>query len=134
MNETVWRYKEPNICGCVFLQNPDFSFAGVEKMCSDHNNVSAEIAYNNWYENMFRRSHTQNFFSANLKTQLYNEDITTGTLTLKNGITINYSWVGTEPNRVLNVTVIGFNLPDQQKNTIQNLCDSKFGAGVVVIG
>ena len=137
MVETVYKYYEKNVCGCVFFQLNDglgnLSYLGVEKMCPEHDNAVGEIAYNNWHENIIRRSNTQNFFMANLASHLFNTN-ESGALELKSGIIINYIWTGTEPNRILNVTVTGFNLTNQQKNTIQNLCDSKFGAGKVVIG
>lgn len=133
----ILRYKEKNICNCVFLQQVDdlgnISFYGMEVTCPEHSNPNQEAAYNNWHENILRRSNTQNMFMANLATQLYNIG-EGGALLLKSGISINYNWTGTEPNRVLNVIVTGFNLTNQQKNTIQNLCDSKFGTGKVVIG
>lgn len=43
------------------------------------------------------------------------------------------NWAGLDTNRVLNFSVSGTTLTSNQKTTIQNWCDTNFGAGKVVI-
>lgn len=132
----VYRYYFKNLCSCIYYQlyeNGVFSYLGVERRCPEHDDPMGEVSYNNWHENMMRHSDTQNFFMANLTSQLFDAN-ESGALFLKNGIEINYNWTGLGANRILTITVTGFNLTNQQKNTIQNLCNTKFGVGKVIIG
>jgi len=52
---------------------------------------------------------------------------------LKNGITVNFSYTGTDPNRILVISVSGYMLSLQQKSVIQNWCDNNLGIGKVQI-
>jgi len=65
-------------------------------------------------------------------TALY--DIATdGTRTFKRGITVDWAWSGTEPNRVLTITVIGITLTTNQRNTVTTFLNNRFGVGKVVL-
>ncbi len=59
-----------------------------------------------------------------------NED---GQVVLKPTIKFNFSWTGTAPNRVLNISFSGIALSDSIKNNLQTLIDNKFGVGKVVL-
>lgn len=58
---------------------------------------------------------------------------TDGTRTFKQGITVNWTWAGSAPNRVLNINVTGFTPTTQQRNTITNALNNRFGVGNVTI-
>lgn len=51
----------------------------------------------------------------------------------KGGINVNWSWVGSGANRVLNIVVNGQSLTTNQKNLIRNFCNTKFGNNKVEI-
>jgi hypothetical protein len=50
---------------------------------------------------------------------------------LKNNITYDFSWSGTAPDRVLNISFTGITLTNQQKNTIRTVLNNRFGIGKV---
>lgn len=61
-------------------------------------------------------------------------DLTTeGGRTLKNGISFNWTWSGTAPNRILTISFIGITLTNAQKNAIRNILNNRFGIGNVVL-
>lgn len=71
-------------------------------------------------------------FSLNLEQTKTNEDGSTY-IDFKNGITVSWQWSGQGADRVLQVTINGINLTANQKNTLKNFCNTKFGAGRVEI-
>jgi hypothetical protein len=56
-----------------------------------------------------------------------------GVRSFKGGITANWNWTGTPPNRVLNVTVTGFTPTTQQRTAINTAINNRFGAGNVIV-
>ena len=56
-----------------------------------------------------------------------------GTIYLKKGITIEFAYSGTQPNRLLTLTVTGITLTQQQINKAQTALDTKFGINQVVV-
>jgi hypothetical protein len=60
-------------------------------------------------------------------------DLIDGSRRLKAGITFNFSWSGTAPNRVLTISVNGLSLTTQQRNAIETFLANRFGAGRVLI-
>lgn len=131
----MMRYKLPS-CKCVLLQdviNGEVVYAGIESACPFHLNADTQVVYNNAHDNMLRHSHLQNKLMTDFATQLYQTG-EGGTLIVKNGVTINYDWSGTGENRVLNLSVTGYNLSNNQKTAIQTWCDSNLGIGKCVVG
>lgn len=51
----------------------------------------------------------------------------------KGGVTVSWVYTGAGSARLLTITVIGVNLTNNQKNLIQNYCDTNFGIGKVVL-
>ncbi len=70
---------------------------------------------------------------ANGPSTLYNIDPDNGNRVLKPNIKYNFSWSGTSPNRVLNISFTGITLTTQQKSTIQSAINTKLGSGKVVL-
>ena len=68
-----------------------------------------------------------------LPAQLAETDPESGSLVLKKGITFNWSFSGTFPNRVCTVSFTGVTLTTQQKNTLQNKANQLFGTGQVIV-
>ena len=56
-----------------------------------------------------------------------------GSRTLKNGITLNWTWSGTAPNRVLTISYTGITLTTNQKTQAQNWLNNRFGVGKVIL-
>ena len=67
-------------------------------------------------------------------TNWYDIDATTGTRIFKRGITINWNWSGTAPNRVLTLTFTGITLTTAQRNNLQTRLNNRFGSNKIVIG
>ena len=61
-------------------------------------------------------------------------DPASGTIILKRGIIISWTWTGTAPNRVMNLTITGAaSLSAQKKTAAQNFVNTKFGTGKVIL-
>ena len=56
-----------------------------------------------------------------------------GTRTLKEGITIDFEWTGSAPNRIIRMIVKGVTLTQPQFNTLQGRLDTRFGPGKVIL-
>lgn len=56
-----------------------------------------------------------------------------GSVTLKRGVIIDFSWSGIAPDRVLMLTVTGVTLTQQQINKAQTVINNKFGINQVNI-
>lgn len=54
-----------------------------------------------------------------------------GVIDFKNGVGISWLWSGQGKDRVLQVIISGSNLTTNQKNTLKNFCDTRFGVGKV---
>jgi hypothetical protein len=52
---------------------------------------------------------------------------------LKDTVNYNFTWTGTAPNRILNISFTGVTLTTAQKNTIRTQLDSRIGVGKVVL-
>lgn len=56
-----------------------------------------------------------------------------GNKALKSGITAQWTFSGTPPNRVASISIIGASFTTTQKNKIQTALDTKFGTGQVTL-
>lgn len=139
MNETRWR---PDTCSCVYVYEWDpllsveqrvHTLKTVENVCSFHSGYGTnQLKYDNALENNRRKNYTDQTFRETLSSVLATTD-SSGNLVWKNGITLNWSFSGTGDSRVLNVSVSGVILTTNQKNTLQNACNTKFGVGKVIV-
>ena len=132
--------RRPDTCDCEFsytwddtqLPNPTHTIFDFTRICADH---SAEPNLTNRFnivteENKRKNDALENII-ANGPTALY--DTINGARQFKSNISIVGEWVGTIPNRTLNITLIGITLTTTQKNTINNALTTKFGSGKVVL-
>ena len=56
-----------------------------------------------------------------------------GSRTLKNNITLTWTWSGVAPNRVLTISYTGITLTTNQKNQAQTFLNNRFGVGKVIL-
>jgi len=100
--------------------------------CSAHTALADNTTvFNTLMDENPRKNSTLQTAIDNLATQLSETGAAGGTL--KNGITYNFSYTGTAPNRTLTVSFTGITLTTAQKNALQNALNTKFGAGKVTV-
>jgi len=138
LNITRW---SPDTCDCVIEYSWDttepeairtHTLSNFINVCSFHQSLADNTTrWNTVLEENPRKNIAHQLILDNGPTGL--SDLIDGTRQLKNGITINKSWSGTAPNRVLTITVSGFSLTQNQKNAIQAFLNTRFGAGKVLI-
>jgi hypothetical protein len=129
----------PDTCDCVIEYSWDSTLSEDQRVhtlstiskCSFHSGLSDNTAYNTVFEENPRKNIAYQLILDNGPVGL--SDLVDGTRQIKPGIFINTVWSGTAPNRVLTVTVTGFSLTQNQKNSIQTFLNNRFGAGKVLI-
>lgn len=103
----------------------------IVKDCPEHAGLVTPVNFfntildENQRKNIIRKEILENF---SVLSQVSSE----GELEFKNGISLNYYFTGVDDSRVLHISIIGYNLTTQQKTTIQNIANSRFGIGKVV--
>lgn len=133
-------------CGCVIFYEYDndlplaqqvLTGTAVGQRCVNHpinaNTPTANDHYNQVLQEHKYWNITLGAALDNLTTQLAQADPISGALSLKPGITLNFVFSGTFPNRVCTISFTGVTLTNQQKNTLQNKANQFFGAGKVII-
>ena len=129
----------PDTCQCeleytwddsVSETNRVHNFKSISK-CSVHSAQADQTAYNTVFEENPRKNITRQLCLDNGPAALF--DTIDGVRQFKNGISYNFSWSGVAPNRVLTISFTGITLTTQQRTTIQNVLNNRFGAGKVTI-
>ena len=138
INITRW---SPDTCDCVIEYSWDdtvsadqrvHTLSNYVKKCSAHSILSTDNdRWNTVFEENPRKNNAYQLILDNGPTGL--SDLINGSRQIKDGITINTSWSGIAPNRVLTITVTGFSLTQNQKNAIQTFLNNRFGVGKVLI-
>ena len=133
----TWR---PDTCECVINQQYDdqadpivLTVHSVQNRCSQHSSLTNNTdLYDVVNEENPRRNFAFGHILDNAPTPMYDlqED---GSRTFKKGITVDWAYTGTIPNRVLTITVTGITLTTNQKNAIQTKLNERFGINNVVI-
>jgi hypothetical protein len=130
----------PDTCQCVLEYEWDDTLSETNRThtlsnyvskCPAHSGLSDANGWNTVFEENPRKNIARQLCLDNGPTSLYNT--IDGSRQLKNTITYNFSWSGTAPNRVLTISFTGITLTNQQKNTIQNVLNNRFGSGSVLI-
>ena len=129
----------PDTCQCVLEYTWDDTLSEADRVhsfksivkCSVHQGQADQTAYNTVFEENPRKNNALGTCLANGPAALF--DTIDGTRQLKGSINFNFSWSGTAPNRVLNISFTGITLTTQQRNTIQTALNNLFGVGKVVI-
>jgi ABC-type transporter MlaC component len=140
----------PDTCDCIIEyewddsappENRQHNLSNYVRTCTFHQSLATDSTkYSTVVDENTRKNHTLGLALDNGPASLFDEsndtdnDGNTVTVrTLKRSITFNWSWTGTGASRVLNVTFIGISLTNQQKNTIRNILNNRFGIGKVII-
>lgn len=111
-------------CNAVLKTHPEHPSGAAGGNQQHHDQVLKESQKVNW-----TLTNALSSFSA----QLADTDPDTGSLVLKKGITLNWSFSGTFPNRVCTISFSGITLTNQQKNTLQTKANQLFGNGQVIV-
>jgi hypothetical protein len=139
MATKITRYS-PDTCSCVIEYSWDDTLSETNRVhtlstyvnkCSAHTSLNNTQAWNAVFEENPRKNLSLGECLANGPSALF--DTIDGTRQLKNGISFNWSWSGTAPDRVLTISFTGISLTTNQKNTIQTFLNNKFGANKVII-
>lgn len=129
-------------CGCVIQFDSDTSvtppivsnFQQIS-ICPAHATLTGttdQKVQNIRNENARGPSNTFSDIIAASGTEL-TQTLADGSKEFKGGVTAIWSWSGTAPDRVLNITITGASLTQNQKSSIQNKLNTRFGAGNVVV-
>lgn len=137
---------KPDTCACVVEEeydrdNPDAAFtcSAVISKCPAHSAVSDANLYGVLYANSDgenkRKNKVHGFMLNNLSTltEIKTSENGSSYIEFKNGINVSWNWTGTGASRVLQVTVTGATLSNNQKAALTTFAESTFGAGKVVI-
>lgn len=141
LKKTIW---SPDTCECILEyqwddttpeDNRPITLSTIINKCSIHSSLNTNNdVWNSINEENPRKNITRQLLLDNAPSTLYDIiDATNGTREFKNGISFNWSWTGTAPNRVLNISVTGITLTNAQKNTIRNILNNRFGVGKVTL-
>lgn len=133
----VWH---PDTCDCAI----EFEFDADEpeatrthvgttvvKDCPEHSGLGTPQNFFTAIQNEnSRKNEVQNDVMSNISALV---DINqAGQYEWKNGITFSWYWEGIDNDRVIHIVITGYTLTTQQKTTVQNIADSKYGVGKVV--
>jgi hypothetical protein len=136
LRTTQW---SPDTCNCVIQYSwedslpPDqrtHTLATVVSRCSAHAGFSGQAHFDQVTTENTRKNRVHGAILANIPalTQTITNPDGTTSVSLKNGVTLNWSF---DTNRHLMVTLSGATAA--QKAQLQTLADSAFGAGAVTI-
>lgn len=119
---------------CQAEIDPGWIFVRWIRRCPTHVLLSDDLATFNQIHEENTRGSSNAFWTMlqNAPAALFDTD-SGGTRTFKRGITVSWSWIGTFPNRILNITISGITLTTTQQNTIRNAVNNRFGSGKVNI-
>lgn len=133
----IWK---PDTCGCIIEERHGegngVEFNRVIEKCTVHQTVPDNQLFGVLYANPDGENKRKNRLEkALIETTGLNlgELNSNGAYVWRTGLGFTWSWTGTGANRVLKVSIVGRTLTTQQRNTIQQWCDTNFGAGRIVI-
>jgi len=131
----------PDTCNCIIEQEYDDEDPQPIKMrvrrvvfkCPEHQNLSTDSSvFAVVNDENPRRNNAMRILLDNAPTTIYELD-QNGMKIFRSGITVDWSYSGTVPNRVLTLTITGISLSANQRNVIQNRLNERFGISNVVI-
>jgi hypothetical protein len=130
----------PDTCDCVMITEAgatesDFpTLVTAEYICPIHSGLSSHTAvYNTVKDENPRKNKAFQQLIDNSPAGMFDLDAESGTKVLKKGITLDWSWTGIAPTRVIVFTLTGITLTTNQRNNAQSLLNSTFGAGKAVL-
>lgn len=134
----------PDTCSCILEYSWDdtqnesvrtHNLDNIVQKCPAHQNLPDNPSvYNTVLDENPRKNLSLDEILQNApSTAWYDIDADSGARVFKNGITINWTWSGTAPNRTLTLTFSGITLTTQQRNTLQTRLNNRFGTNKVII-
>ena len=131
-----WRL---DTCSCYIVEQYDDTdptytktLYEVRNKCAAHIDIPDELLYGVVREENSTWAIAFQGLLDNASSTVYELD-EWGNKNLKQTVYVSYSWTGTAPIRVLNITITGASLTTNQKKNIQTFFDTKFGVGHVLI-
>ena len=129
---------ESDTCGCIIIWDYDdsaktFSLNSYIKTCVPHQNL---LDNNNRYSIMIADNNRKNLVLGRAVSNISGFTAVNsekGTITLRDDITFNWEFSGSGDTRVLTISFTGITITIQQKTSLQNIADSTFGVGKVII-
>lgn len=134
----------PDTCSCILEYSWDDTTSedtrthtptAIVQRCTAHQNLPDTNTHFNGVadENRLKNFSLDEILQNAPSTAWYDIDPQSGQRVFKNGVIIDYSFSGTTPNRILTLNISGVTLTNQQKNTLQQRLNNRFGTGKVVI-
>ena len=135
---------KPDTCDCyveeIYSGSEITGMGQVLRKCAPHAAVADAALYGVLYSNPDGENRRKNLvwkdllgrFVGSLSETRTKADSTTY-LEFKSGVDVRWAYSGVGAVRVLTVTITGVNLTVPQKNAAQSFCDTRFGAGKVVL-
>lgn len=131
----------PDTCGCELEYRWDDSVPDNQRthtldnyvrQCSAHSSLAND---NDRYNSILDENPRKNIALLDALNNVSGlRDVTAdGGFVLKPNINYNFSFTGTAPNRVLNISFSGISLTTQQRNGIQAALNARFGSGKVLL-
>ena len=127
---TTW---SPDTCECIIEYNPDGNLTKLVQACDAHKGGTENTVYQALLEENPRRNKAVKEIIDNAPPAMFDIDADSGIRVFKRGISIDFEWSGTAPNRTLKLIVKGISLTANQLNAVQSKLDNKFGAGKVTV-
>lgn len=123
----------PDTCECIIEYEADGNLTKVVQACDAHKGNSESTVYQTVLEENPRKNKSFKEILDNAPPGMFDLDEESGTRIFKRGITVDFEWTGTAPNRTLKLIVKGITLTANQLNAVQAKLDNKLGAGKVTI-
>lgn len=142
IQRTRW---SPDTCDCIIeyewddaepSETRNHNLSTYVKRCSDHaiGNIPTDSnRFDVVKEENVRKNNGLDTILQNAPTSLFDIDAESGSRVFKRGITVNWTWTGTAPNRNIAISITGITLTTQQKNNLKTFLDNRFGVGKVVL-
>lgn len=133
----------PDTCSnppCIFEYTWDDTLSETDRVhtlstviqkCSDHAALDNPTSYSTVLDENPKKSRSLETVLANGPAALY--DVIDGVRQIKPTVRFQFSWSGIIPNRVLTISFPGISLTTNQRNTIQNALNTRFGVGKVIL-
>lgn len=138
---TQW---SPDTCGCQFTYEWDdavtednrvHTFKAVTKECASHAHLTGNAKrdmYDSSLEENRRKNGTIGELLDKAAADFAEVNPESGSIVLKKGINVSWSWSGIAPDRIMTLTVTGITLSQQKITAAQNFLNTRFGIGRVI--
>jgi hypothetical protein len=100
--------------------------------CRYHTDDDPQVIFDQASENNIRKNNVLKYILETFPQQL-GKVTADGSTMLKDGIEYSWDFSGLNDSRVLQISIKGYDLTDNQKLQIQNYCNSEIGIGKVIV-